>query len=165
MLETNYAQVGNKQLRVEREFNATVPEVWKAWTDSSILDLWWAPLPFKAVTTKMDFRPGGAWQYYMAGPNGEKHYCTVTYDSIEVERSFSGDDAFCDENGVINRDFPVMKWNVSFTEAGKNTKVEVLVSFESEEDLKKIVEMGFKEGFQMAHGNLDKVLAGEPVTA
>jgi uncharacterized protein YndB with AHSA1/START domain len=165
MLQTNYTQVGDKQLKVEREFNAALAQVWKAWTDSAILDQWWAPLPFKAVTQKMDFREGGQWFYYMQGPNGERHYCTVTYDTIVPERSFAGDDGFCDENGKLNTDFPVMKWDVRFAKAGERTKVEILVSFDSEEDLKKIVEMGFKEGFEAAHGNLDKVLAGETVAA
>lgn len=165
MLQTNYTQVGNKQLKVDREFNAGIAQVWKAWTDSEILDQWWAPLPYKANTMKMDFREGGQWLYYMQGPNNDRHYCTVTYDTIIPEQSFTGLDAFCDENGTINNDFPVMRWDVSFTQTGEKTTVVILISFDSEDDLKKIVEMGFKEGFRMAHENLDKVLAGEPVAA
>jgi hypothetical protein len=37
--------------------------------------------------------------------------------------------------------------------------VEVVVNFESEADMEKIIEMGFQEGFAAAHGNLDKLLA------
>ncbi len=51
----------NKKLIVVREFDAPLEEVWKAWTDSNILDKWWAPKPWKAKTKTMDFREGGLW--------------------------------------------------------------------------------------------------------
>ena len=59
-----------RQLTVVREFQAPVEQVWKAWTEPSLLDEWWAPRPWKAITKRMDFQPGGTWLYVMAGPNG-----------------------------------------------------------------------------------------------
>ncbi len=38
----------NKKLIVVREFDAPLEEVWRAWTDSKILDKWWAPKPWRA---------------------------------------------------------------------------------------------------------------------
>lgn len=52
-----------------------------------------------------------------------------------------------------------MDWKVVFNAVGDTTKVDVEVTFASEEDLNKIVEMGFKEGFAAAHANLDELLA------
>ena len=60
----------NKKLTVLREFNAPPDLVWEAWTDSEILDQWWAPKPYRAATQKMDFREGGIWLYDMLGPEG-----------------------------------------------------------------------------------------------
>lgn len=149
----------NKKIRVKREFNAPVSKVWKAWTESEYLDQWWAPRPWKAVTQSMSFREGGQWRYYMQGPDGEQHYCLVNYKSIVPNKSYSGTDAFCDEKGNISSDLPNMGWYVEFTETGNTTRVNVEVSFNSEADLDKIVEMGFKEGFAAAHNNLDELLA------
>ena len=53
---------------------------------------------------------------------------------------------------------PRMDWVVKFNGATDSTKVETVITFATEEDLNKIVEMGFKEGFAMAHGNLDELL-------
>jgi uncharacterized protein YndB with AHSA1/START domain len=39
-----------KKLLVVREFDAPLEQVWKAWTDSKLLDSWWAPRPWKAET-------------------------------------------------------------------------------------------------------------------
>jgi len=158
--ETIYSKdSANKKLMVVREFDAPVAKVWKAWTDSRILDTWWAPKPWKANTKSMDFREGGVWLYWMQGPGGEKNYCRADFIKIVPNKSYEGDDAFCDENGKVNNDFPVMHWKVDFMEAGKGTKVKIEITFKSEADMEKIMEMGFKEGFSAAHRNLDEVLA------
>lgn len=149
----------SKKIYVTREFDAPIDLVWKAWTTREMLDEWWAPKPWKAITVSMDLRNGGRWHYYMQGPEGEKQYCLVNYKSIVPGKSFTGDDAFCDQNGNVNNEFPSMYWEVSFSSIGKTTKVDVSISFNSEEDLNKIVEMGFKEGFAAAHNNLDELLA------
>ena len=158
--ETNYAtDASNKKLIVERVFDAPVEAVWKAWTQSDLLDHWWAPKPWKANTVSMDFREGGKWFYYMEGPDGSRHYCKVDYKTIVPNSSFSGYDCFADDKGGTLTDPPGMDGKCVFKAEGNTTKVEVEVTFASEDDLKKIVEMGFKEGFAMAHTNLDELLA------
>ena len=149
----------NKKIRTVREFNAPVEKVWKAWTEKDLLDQWWAPKPWKAFTQSMDFREGGTWLYYMQGPDGSKHYCRNDYETIDSGRSFESLDTFCDKDGAINTEMPRMHWRVLFVSSEAGTKVEVEITFPSIEDLDKIAEMGFKEGFAMAHNNLDELLA------
>ena len=148
----------NKKLIVVREFDAPLAEVWKAWTQKDILDMWWAPKPWKAKTKTMDFREGGHWLYSMVGPDGTESYCRVDYKTIVDNKSFVSEDAFCDENGNINNDIPGMHWKNEFTSTDTGTKVVVGVSFDSEADMEKIIEMGFEAGFTAAHGNLDELL-------
>lgn len=150
--------VKNKQLKITREFDAPVEKVWKAWTDSRLLDLWWAPKPWKAKTKSMDFREGGKWLYSMIGPDGTEQFCRADYTMIVAGKQFKGKDGFCDRDGNITNEFPTMMWNCMFSKSENGTLVEVEVTFDSLEDLEKIVEMGFKEGFTAAHGNLDEVL-------
>jgi|ERR1700694_2426045 len=150
----------NKKLFVVRAFDAPVEQVWKAWTEHEWLDQWWAPKPWKANTQSMDFREGGFWRYYMEGPDGTRHYCRVDYQTIIPNESFTGRDSFCDEGGQPSSAAPSMHWKCVFSPLGTATRVEVEISFGSEADLEKIIEMGFKEGFTAAHGNLDALLAG-----
>ncbi|MGC4103620.1 SRPBCC family protein [Ferruginibacter sp.] len=161
MKQTIYELAANsdKTLLVQRQFDATPEMVWKAWTDSEILAEWWAPTPFKAITKSMDFREGGRWHYYMLGPDGSKFWCMVDYLTIDLMKKFTARDFFCDEEGNKNNELPGMHWENVFTAVDNGTKVSVTVTFNSKEDLDKIVSMGFKEGFAMAHENLDKVLA------
>lgn len=148
-----------KKITVVRKFDAPVADVWKAWTDASLLGEWWAPKPWKAVTVKMDFREGGTWLYYMSGPAGEKHYCRVDFTSIEDEKSFTSDSYFSDESGNRDASMPAMHWKVLFKEEGSATRVEAIITFDEKGDMDKYMEMGFQGGFTMALGNLDEVLA------
>lgn len=149
----------NSTVNVKREFAANLDLVWDAWTNPEILDQWWAPKPWKTETVSMDFKEGGTWLYYMQGPEGERHYCKNDYQSIDVQKSFSGLDAFCDENGITNEDFPRTLWKNTFTESDGSTIVNIVAKYNSLEDLEKIIAMGFKEGFTMAMENLDGYFA------
>ncbi|PTQ99539.1 uncharacterized protein YndB with AHSA1/START domain [Mucilaginibacter yixingensis] len=149
----------NKQLHVTREFAAPVEKVWKAWTEPELLDKWWAPRPWRTETKTMDFSEGGAWLYSMVGPEGERHWCRADYKSITPGSEYSAVDAFCDENGTPSGMAPSMSWHLRFSSTATGTRVDITITFEKEEDLEAIVKMGFKEGFTMAHGNLDELLA------
>lgn len=151
-------EISNKKIKVEREFNASRSKVWSAWTDSQILDQWWAPKPWKARTKSMNFREGGSWLYAMVGPNGEEHWARTEFKSIDKGKYVEAQDAFCDSNGTINKDFPQSIWKINFRESENSTYVKVELTFEKLTDLEKNIEMGFKEGFTMALSNLDEIL-------
>jgi uncharacterized protein YndB with AHSA1/START domain len=148
----------NKQLKINREFDGSLQAVWDAWTKSELLDQWWAPRPWKANTKSMDFREGGTWLYAMVGPDGTSAWCRADYQTIVPLASFTGLDAFCDADGNISTDFPRMHWQCEFGKTTNGTVVNVTITFDKEADLEKIIEMGFKEGFTAAHGNLDELL-------
>ncbi|MFX3626109.1 MAG: SRPBCC family protein [bacterium] len=147
-----------KQLHVEREFDAPVNLVWRAWTEPELLDQWWAPKPWKAETKSMDFREGGVWLYIMNGPEGEKQFCKAKYSNITVKSNYKATDAFCDEEGNENSDIPSMSWDVNFIEEQGKTVVNIFITYPSNEAMQEIIKMGFKEGFAMAHNNLDELL-------
>ena len=108
--ETTYTKdTANKKMKVVREFDASADKVWRAWTEPALLDQWWAPKPWKANTISMDLHNGGKWFYYMEVPAGERHYCIVQYESITSGKVFTGTDAFADEKGNINTEFPTFK--------------------------------------------------------
>lgn len=153
--------MANKKLHVTRNFAASVDKVWKAWTDSTILDKWWAPKPWRTETKKMNFTEGGQWLYAMAGPNGEKHWSKVEFETITPETGFSYTCTFCDEGGNTTDEALAMHWTIAFYPAGTGSKVEVELRFDNEANIQKIVEMGFEGGFTMALGNLDELLAAQ----
>jgi len=148
-----------KKLQVTREFSASVENVWQAWTQSSLLDKWWAPKPWKAETKTMDFKDGGLWLYCMAGPDGEKSWCRVDFKTIKPHQSFTAVSAFCDEDGNADASFPIMYWFNEFETTETGSKVKVTITFDKEADMERIIAMGFEGGFTMGLNNLDELLA------
>jgi len=150
-----------KQIKVERSFNAPLDLVWAAWTDPEILDLWWAPKPWRAETKSLNFTEGGRWHYAIVSPEGEKHWCLFDYEKIMPERSFSGMDAFCDEHARIADTKARCHWQNTFSAQQADTLVNVLIQFDTLEDLEQIIGMGFKEGFTMGLQNLDQYISAQ----
>jgi uncharacterized protein YndB with AHSA1/START domain len=153
----------NKKITITREFAAPVSTVWRAWTESKILDQWWAPKPWKARTKSQDFRVDGSWHYSMVGPEGEEHFARADYSAITPQKSFTGKDSFTDADGNINTAMPQSTWKVDFREENGSTIVTVLMTFEKTEDLEKNLEMGFKEGMTAAMENLDDLIAEKAI--
>ena len=153
------SDAGKKQIHVTRQFNAPVQEVWNAWTKRELLDQWWAPKPWKAETKSMEFREGGTWLYAMVGPDGTKMWSRADFETILPGQRFTAIDAFCDENGVVNDELPRMHWHCVFSPIEGATLVEINLTLATAEDVQKIIDTGFEEGFTAAHGNLDELLA------
>jgi uncharacterized protein YndB with AHSA1/START domain len=157
----------NRKIRINREFDAPVELVWKAWTQSELLDQWWAPRPFAAKTKSMQFKEGGSWLYTMigpdgkgiTGPDGKSIWSLVEFTEINRLKSFQATHSFSDENGTKNPEFHDSHWKNVFHDMGPETLVEVEISFDREADMEKLIAMGFEAGFTAALGNLDELLA------
>lgn len=157
MNKTNFTAEQNK-LRVTRTFDAPLELVWRAWTEAELLDQWWAPKPWQSKTKSMAFKEGGTRLYAMIGPEGEEHWGITTYTSIAPTTSFSGEDAFCDSDGLINEEFPVATFVNQFVANENQTTVKIETAYASEEQLKQVIAMGMKEGLSLAFEHLDEFI-------
>lgn len=148
-----------KTIRMVREFAAGLELVWDAWTKAELLDQWWGPEPWRAETKVMEFQVGGYWLYAMVSPEGEKHWSKADFISIVNKKSFTMKGGFSDENGVLNLDFPQNEWENNFVEKEDRVRVEILLTYDSVEDLEKEIEMGFIEGMTVDFQQLDVLLS------
>ncbi len=147
-----------KTLILERELSAPRSKVWAAFTDHTILEKWLAPKPMEAHTVSSDFREGGHWHCYMVGPDGVKMYSRFDYETVDPENSYTGQDSFADETGKKDETMPSCHWDVRFTDNGDTSKVTIIMTFASVEDMEKTVASGFQESFAMGFENLDEIL-------
>jgi PhnB protein len=148
-------------IKVTREFAANLTLVWDAWTKPELLDHWFAPKPYVTKTRSMDFREGGFWHYAMISPENIAHWNRTDYKKIEDKKSFSGSDAFADEDGNINAAFPRSQFSNVFREDAFTTTVNITIVYESLSDLEKVVQMGFKEGLTMTLDNLEQYIEAQ----
>jgi uncharacterized protein YndB with AHSA1/START domain len=147
-----------KTIIVSREFDAPIEKVWQAYTDSSLLDQWWGPSPWRAETKRMNFKPGGYWLYAMVGPGGERHWARMNYIAIDHLKGYDIEDVFCDEDGNLNTDLPVSRGRMSFVKTVNGTRVDFKMIYASETDVQKIVEMGFEQGITVCLDQLEELL-------
>ena len=101
----------------------------------------------------------------MVGPEGEKMWSVAEYQQINPQISYKVLDAFSDENGNISNEHPTSIWETKFTSLGDQTEVSNVITFKSPEDLCAILDMGFKEGYEMGQQNLIDWLDENPDTS
>ena len=149
---------------VDKEFDAELSLVWDAFTKQEILDQWWAPKPLISKTKYMDFRVGGRRFYAMVSPDGaEIGWQIFDYTSITPKSNFKCLSVFADKDETPH--LPGANWDLSFSEQNAGlpdrqgiTKVSISIYFESLEELEKMIEMGFKEGFTVTLNELTSLL-------
>lgn len=159
-MKTKYTVIPEEnKLIAERSFKAPKSKVWQHYTTAELLDKWWGPEPYKAVTKSMDFSEGGSWHYVMQGLEGDAHYCINNYKTINPEDSFTAEDAFANEDWSIKTDMPGSDWEVTFTQNGEMTDVKVVLTTKTREELETLETMGMKEGFNQGLDQLEALLA------
>ena len=109
----------------------------------------------------MNFEVGGRRFYAMVSPEGKaERWAIQRYTSISPKTNFKFFNAFADKDE--NPELPGSEWDFNFTEEDGTTKVSISIYNESLARLEKMIEMGFKEGFNMALKNLEDLLQTLP---
>jgi uncharacterized protein YndB with AHSA1/START domain len=148
-----------KRFRMSRTFDAPRDLVWKAWTDAEALKQWWGPRTYPTTYCTVDFRVGGVWHYCMTGPNGEEAWGKATYKEIVPRERIAYLDQFSDRDGNPAPGMPETVITLEFAEHDGKTTVTSTANYDSEEDLKKLVEMGMSEGASETWDRLAEYLA------
>jgi uncharacterized protein YndB with AHSA1/START domain len=141
------------------EFDAGVDRVWQIWEDPRQLERWWGPPTWPATFEKHEFTPGGEASYFMTGPNGEKARGWWRITAVQAPTRLEFDDGFADDDGAPVEVMGTTHATVTLEEIGDRTRMTILSTFESEEQLNKMVEMGMEEGMKEAAGQIDALLA------
>lgn len=147
----------NNIIYIKREFDANLELVWQAWTTAELLDQWFGPKPFKAETISMDFSEGGFWLYTLKSVEYGNQWGRTDYHKIEHLKYFTASDSFLDEKHNLIPDYPVSSWKIEFSEDAGITTINVTTKYETLEDLEKMIEWGYMEGFTAVMQNLDEL--------
>ncbi|MGJ3192141.1 SRPBCC domain-containing protein [Paenarthrobacter nitroguajacolicus] len=151
-------------LTVVAEFDADVKRVWRIWEDPRQLERWWGPPTWPATFETHEFTAGGKAAYYMTGPDGTKARGWWQFTTINAPDHLEFDDGFADEQGAPVDELGVTHATVRLEPVGDRTRMTLTSTFESEEQMQKMAEMGMEEGLQEAIGQIDSLLA-EPANA
>jgi uncharacterized protein YndB with AHSA1/START domain len=155
-------EIRGTEMAITRIFDAPKETVFHAFTSSEDLKSWWGPKGWTLPVSRMDFKANGSWDYCMQSPTGEKSCGKSVYHDIQSPDSFTYTDYFTDEEGSINPDLPEMRITVDFEDMDGKTKVSSRTHFQTQDDLKKVLDMGAEEGMLETWDRLDEYLGRRP---
>lgn len=124
--------VEEKELVIERIFDAPRELVWRAWTEPDLMMRWWGPKGFTSPVCTIDLRVGGVYHNCMRSPDGKDYWTTGVYREIVTYERIVCTDNFSDEEGNVvpasyygmGGDWPLeMLITVTFEEQDGKTKL------------------------------------------
>ena len=147
-------------LTVTTTLDAPVARVWQIWADPRQLERWWGPPSYPTTVVDHDLTPGGRVNYFMTGPEGDKHHGWWRVLSVEEPTAIDIEDGFADDSGTPNPDMPSTFMNVRLEPDGASaTTMRIVTQFSSLADMERMVAMGMVEGIQEAASQIPALLA------
>ncbi|MFM9281154.1 SRPBCC family protein [Paenibacillus jiagnxiensis] len=130
----------DREIVVNRLFDAPRELVFTTWTDPEHLTHWLGPKGFTITVQEFDVRPGGVWRYIMHGPDGTDYLNKITYREVVSPEKL----VYSHGDGDEDESFRV---TVTFAEQGKQTELTMRMQFKTVEELEQVVkEYGAIEG-------------------
>ena len=143
-----------REIRIERIFNAPRSRVWRAFTDPDQLKQWWGRGNDLEIV-RMEVEPGGHWRYIEHTPDGD-HGFEGRYGEIVPE-----------ERIVMTFEWDGMPTHLSletveFEELGDGrTRIINTSLFLTTEDRDGMLQSGMEEGLNQSYAALDRLLAAQ----
>jgi uncharacterized protein YndB with AHSA1/START domain len=143
----------DREIRVERVFDAPRERVFATMTDPELIPEWWGPHGVTTVVDRMDVRPGGSWRFVMRNSDGSESGFRGTYREIVPPELI-----------VQTFEWEGMPGHVSvetarFEELDGRTKMTVTSIFHTTEERDGMVASGMERGLNETYARLDEVLA------
>jgi uncharacterized protein YndB with AHSA1/START domain len=151
-------------MKLDAEFDASPERVWQLWADPRQLERWWGPPTYPATVTAHDLRPGGRVEYHMTGPGGDQPRAYWEILEATPPTRLVVRDGFANADGTPNTDMPLNEFRVQIAETGAGrTRMSIESVFPDTAAMEQLLAMGMEEGLTAAVGQIDAILAGDPV--
>jgi uncharacterized protein YndB with AHSA1/START domain len=154
----------NLTMTLEAEFDASPEQVWQLWADPRKLERWWGPPAYPATFTRHNLTPGSRVEYHMTTPEGDQPRGYWEIVSASAPHQLVLRDGFSRSDGTPNTDLPVGTMRVRIEELAQGrTRMSIESVFPSAEAMEQILAMGMEDGLTAAVGQIDAILAEDPV--
>jgi len=146
---------GDREIRIERVFDAPRDRVFAAFTDPERIPEWWGPLGTTTVVDEMDVRPGGSWRFVIRNSDGSETAFRGTYRAVtppeRIEQTFEWE-------GMPGH---VSVETATFEDLGDRTRVVTTSLFHTTEERDGMIASDMERGMNETYARLDEVLARE----
>ena len=142
-----------REIRVERVFDAPRDLVFATYTDPTLIPEWWGPHGTTAEVVEMDARTGGRWRFVVHNSDGSSTGFQGSFREVSpperVVQTFEWDGM----PGHVSVDTAI------FEELGDQTKVTTISLFHTPEERDGMLASGMEGGLSETYERLDAVLS------
>ena len=142
----------DREIVMERVFNAPRELVFKAHTDPNLISKWWGPRRYTTTVDKLDLRVGGVWRFVQHDAAGNEYAFNGIYREIVPPERLSYTFEF---EGMPGH---VLLETVTFEERDGQTKVTVTSLFASVADRDGMLQSGMEQGANESQDRLAELL-------
>ena len=142
-----------REIRVERVFDAPRERVFAVYTDPQLIGEWWGPRGTTTIVDRMDLTTGGGWRFVVRDADGGETAFRGTYRELTPP-----------ERIVQTFEWEGMPGHVSvetatFEDLGERTRVTTLSLFHTAEERDGMLGSGMEGGLNETYARLDELLA------
>jgi uncharacterized protein YndB with AHSA1/START domain len=145
---------GEKEILIEREFDAPARLVWEAFTTPEHVERWWTARRGAMTVCEIDFRVGGKWRYVMNAANGMEVGFHGEYLEIEPHSRIVSTEAY---EGIPDADANAATNVMTLSERDGRTQLAILVEHKTREGRDMHIESGMEDGLQDALDDLERI--------
>ncbi len=139
----------DREIHVERVFDAPRERVFAAFTDPTLIPEWWGPT---TVVDQMDVRPGGSWRFVAHNADGSEAAFAGTYREVSPpERILQTFESGWAPGRVHVQTF-------TFEDLGDRTKLTTTMLFDTTEERDGVLAYGGERGMNESYARLDELL-------
>ena len=146
---------GEREIHVERVFDAPRERVFAAYTDPELIPRWWGPRSTTTVVEEMDARTGGAWRFRARMEDGSEIVFRGVYREVTAPERIVQTFEWDGMPGYVSVD------TVTFEDLGDRTRVISDSIFHTAEERNGMLESGMESGMNETFDRLDELLAGQ----
>lgn len=143
-----HAEDNKQEILITREFDLPVELLFKAYTESEIVEQWMG-----TKVLKLENKPHGSYQFETSNPKGE-----VVFRANGTIHEFIPDHKITRTFQMENTPFPVQLEFLNFEKISDTTsKITIHTIYQSVDYRNKILKLPFAQGLNMAHNRLQEI--------
>jgi uncharacterized protein YndB with AHSA1/START domain len=145
---------GDREVVIERVFDAPRDRVYAAFTDPELIPQWWGRYEDTTTVDKLDVTPGGEWRFVTeSSKDGEKHAFRGAFREVVPPERIVWTFEWEGMKGYVSVE------TVAFEDLGEQTRVTSTSLFFTTEERDGMLESGMEKGLNETYARLDELLA------
>jgi uncharacterized protein YndB with AHSA1/START domain len=142
----------DREIRVERVFDAPRERVFATYTDPELVPEWWGPRGTTTIVDVMDVRAGGSWRFVARDADGSETAFRGTYREVRPPERIVQTFEWEGMPGHVSVE------TASFEDLGDRTRVVTVAIFHTSEERDGMLGSGMEGGMNKTYQRLDELL-------